>query len=103
MGGDGVGAPGRRIAEGIDAAPPLEGGDVERDSEAQRLARMLIQDIVYSDPDRLARARQRGRVLLAYADEIQRAWTFYCRRVGEDVAARTPYFREALQRILAER
>jgi hypothetical protein len=83
-----------------DLAPAPESGTDDAIVEARQLARMLLTDIAYGSPARLAAARERGRVLRDYSDEIQKAWTFYRRRVGERVADPGGVFREAVNEVL---
>lgn len=79
----------------------------ERDDDAgdtaQRLATMLITDIAYADATRLERARREGRVLAEFAPEVARAHRLYRSRVGDELAASTPYFRDAVLAILGKR
>ena len=61
---------------------------------------MIVLDILYADEARVARARTRGRVLSDLKQEIEAAFSTYRTRVGADVAAREPHFREAVISIL---
>jgi hypothetical protein len=83
--------------------PPVPSAAPDSDeaiAEARQLARMLLTDVAYGSPARLAAARRQGRVLRDYSDEIQKAWTFYRRRVGESVADPGSIFREAVNEVL---
>jgi predicted Zn finger-like uncharacterized protein len=64
------------------------------------VARMIVLDILYSDETRVVDARRRGRVLLDLRDEIDAAFSTYRSRVGADVAATEPHFRDAVIAIL---
>jgi hypothetical protein len=83
-----------------DPSPAPGSGIDDAIIEARQLARMLLTDIAYGSPARLAAARERGRVLRDYTEEIQKAWTFYRRRVGESVADPGSVFREAVNEVL---
>jgi predicted Zn finger-like uncharacterized protein len=89
---------------GIEAPPvaaPLFG---KRDpmEKAQRLARVLVSDIILYNPDRHHSATESGRVKEEFEEEIQKSWNEYVEQVGEDVANTTSYFNDALNEILAK-
>jgi hypothetical protein len=89
---------------GIEAPPvaaPLFG---KRDpmEKAQRLARVLVSDIILYNPDRHLSATESGRVKEEFEEEIQKSWNEYVEQVGEDVANTTSYFNDALNEILAK-
>jgi hypothetical protein len=42
-------------------------------------------------------------VLVAFSEDIARAWRFYCHRVGEPFARSTSHFRDAVREILGAR
>jgi hypothetical protein len=68
---------------------------------ARRLARVLVSDIlVYNQPAR-DRALHEGSLASALAPEISKAWDLYKTKVGPEVAGSTPYFKDALNEILA--
>jgi len=70
--------------------------------KAQRLARVLVSDIILYNPDRHHAAMEAGRVKEEFEEEIQKSWTEYVEQVGEDVANNTSFFSEALNEILAK-
>ena len=77
-------------------------GPQDPDTRAKRLARALVSDIVVYNPDKWERARGDGSLRKAFRDEILKSWEEYVEQVGEPMAKRTPYFRDALNAILAE-
>lgn len=71
-------------------------------AKARRLARALISDIVTYFPDRRERALADGTLRREFTEEIKKSWEEYTAQVGTDMAKQTPYFREALNDILAK-
>lgn len=71
-------------------------------AKARRLARALISDIVTYFPDRRERALADGTLRKEFTEEITKSWQEYTAQVGADMAKKTPYFREALNDILAK-
>jgi hypothetical protein len=71
-------------------------------SKAERLARALVSDIVAYNPDRWDRSLTSGTLRSEFREEIMKSWEEYKVQVGDDVAKSTPYFREALNTILAK-
>jgi predicted Zn finger-like uncharacterized protein len=70
--------------------------------KAQRLARVLVSDIILYNPDRHHMATESGRVREEFQDEIQKSWDEYVEQVGEEIANTTDFFTEALNEILAK-
>jgi hypothetical protein len=70
--------------------------------KAQRLARVLVSDIILYNPDRHHMATESGRVKEEFEDEIQKSWDEYVEQVGEEIANTTDFFTEALNEILAK-
>ena len=71
-------------------------------AKARRLARALISDIITYFPDRRERALADGTLRREFTEEIKKSWEEYTAQVGTDMAKQTPYFREALNDILAK-
>jgi capsid protein len=71
-------------------------------AKARRLARALISDIVTYFPDRRERALAAGNLRKEFTEEITKSWQEYTAQVGAEMAKQTPYFREALNEILAK-
>ncbi len=85
-------------------APPAIGPLFQRRDpleKAQRLARVLVSDIILYNPDRYQIARDSGRVREEFEEEIQKSWTEFVEQVGEEVATTTSFFEEALAEILS--
>ena len=82
-------------------SPPTFG---KRDpmEKAQRLARVLVSDIILYNPDRHHSAAESRRIKEEFEEEIQKSWNEYVEQVGEDVANSTPFFNDALNEILAK-
>jgi capsid protein len=56
--------------------------------------------IVYQ-PEKRQRALSAGNLKEAFEEEIQKSWEEYVEQVGGAMAESTPYWREALNQILA--
>ena len=70
--------------------------------KAQRLARVLVSDMIMYNPERHARALDGDSLPEDFADEIKKSWEEYVDQVGDDLARGTTYFSEALNEILAK-
>ncbi|HYJ80877.1 MAG TPA: zinc-ribbon domain-containing protein [Longimicrobiaceae bacterium] len=90
-----------RPAEAAPRAPSPFGAN-DPAAKARRLARALISDIVTYFPDRRDQALGAGTLKKEFMDEIKKSWEEYVVQVGLDTARTTPYFREALNDILAK-
>jgi hypothetical protein len=77
-------------------------GKRDPQEKAQRLARVLVSDIILYNPDRHQSATESGRVKEEFEEEIQKSWNEYVEQVGEDVANTTTFFNDALNEILAK-
>jgi hypothetical protein len=87
------------------ASPPLpipHFGRRDPREKAQRLARVLISDIILYNPDRHQRAAAQGSLKEEFEDEIQKSWNEYVDQVGDEIANSTNFFNEALNEILAK-
>ena len=82
--------------------PPSPFGSSDPAAKARRLARALISDIVTYFPDRREQALAAGTLRKEFTEEIKKSWEEYTAQVGTDMAKQTPYFREALNDILAK-
>lgn len=76
-------------------------GATDPHSKARRLARALVSDISVYHPERLERSLREGTLRQEFREEIRKSWEEYVAQVGEQTARSTPYFREALNDILA--
>jgi predicted Zn finger-like uncharacterized protein len=70
-------------------------------TRARRMARALVSDIVAYHGQRRDRSLQAGTLRTEFRDEIMRSWEEYVEQVGVQMARGTPYFRDALNEILA--
>ena len=88
-------------SEGPSVSAPLF-GKREPIEKAQRLARVLVSDIILYNPDRHHSATESGRVKEEFEEEIQKSWNEYVEQVGEEMANSTNFFNDALNEILAK-
>lgn len=77
-------------------------GPQDPETRAKRLARALVSDIVVYNPDKWEQSRAAGTLRKEFRDEILKSWQEYVEQVGDEMAKKTPYFRDALNAILAE-
>ena len=70
--------------------------------KARRLARVLASDIAIYNRDKKERGIREGNLVAMLGYEIKKSWEIYKERVGSDFANSTPYFRDALNEMLAE-
>jgi predicted Zn finger-like uncharacterized protein len=82
------------------AAPVF--GPQDPETRAKRLARALVSDIVVYNPAKWKESRAAGTLRREFRDEILKSWEEYVEQVGEEMAKKSPYFRDALNAILAE-
>lgn len=97
----GTAAAGASAGAGRRPAAPVFGPQ-DPETRAMRLARALVSDIVVYNPDKWRESRDAGTLRKEFRDEILKSWEEYVDQVGEDMAKKSPYFREALNAILAE-
>lgn len=71
-------------------------------ARAERLARALVSDIVAYHPERRDESLEKGTLRTEFREEIMKSWEEYVAQVGDDTAKSTPYFRNALNDILAK-
>jgi predicted Zn finger-like uncharacterized protein len=101
-------SPGKPRESGAPAEPkPARGparspfGDSDPEARTRRLARALISDVVAYHPERQDVGLREGRLKELFREEIKKAWREYVEQVGLETAKGKPYFREALNEILA--
>jgi len=73
-----------------------------RHEKARRLARVLASDIAIYNREKKERGMVEGNLVAVLGYEIKKSWETYKERVGADFANSTPYFRDALNDLLAE-
>lgn len=76
--------------------------EMQRHERARRLARVLASDIAIYNREKRERGIRDGNVVAVLGYEIKKSWETYKERVGSDFANSTPYFRDALNEIVAE-
>ena len=70
--------------------------------KAQRLARVLVSDIILYNPDRHQKALNENRIKEEFDDEVQKSLSEYIEQVGEEIANENNFLNEALNEILAK-
>jgi len=73
-----------------------------RHEKARRLARVLASDIAIYNREKKERGLSDGNLVAVLGYEIKKSWEIYKERVGANFANATPYFRDALNDLLAE-
>ena len=71
-------------------------------ARAQRLARALVSDIVAYNKERVEKAQTPAQLRTEFREEIRKSWEEYVEQVGLEMARSSPYFRDALNEILAK-
>jgi predicted Zn finger-like uncharacterized protein len=77
-------------------------GPQDPDTRARRLARALVSDIKVYHPEKWEESAEAGTLRSDFRDEILKSWEEYVEQVGEEMAKKTPFFRDALNEILAQ-
>jgi len=93
--------PDTSFEEQIFASPP-QFGKRDPGEKAQRLARVLVSDIILYNPDRHQSALENDRLKEEFEEEIDKSWNEYVEQVGEELAGSTSHFKDALNEILAK-
>jgi len=76
-------------------------GSRDPKARAQRIARALVSDIVAYHKQRVEETLASGTIRSAFREEILKSWDEYMAQVGPELAKGTPFFRDALNDILA--
>lgn len=84
------------------AAPRPTFGQRSPEEKAHRLARVLVSDMITYNPKLYEKATAEGTLKEDFEEEIEKSWEEYVDQVGEDMATSTPYWRDALNEILAK-
>jgi predicted Zn finger-like uncharacterized protein len=87
------------------AAPapgPIQFGKRDPQEKARRLARVLVSDMIVYHREKHSQALEAGTLVEEFQDEVQKSWEEYVDQIGSELAEGTPYFREALNEILAK-
>jgi hypothetical protein len=85
----------------VPAAPPAADPRAAHE-RARRLARVLVSDILVYNRAARDQARVEGSLPATLGPEISKAWELFKSKVGAELASTTPYFKDALNEILAE-
>ena len=84
------------------ARPKPVFGQQDPDTRAQRIARALVSDMVVYNGDRRDQSLAAGSLKGDFREEILKSWEEYVEQVGQEMAKKTPHFRDALNSILAK-
>ncbi len=95
-------APAAPSAAGPARPGALPFGQTNPEVRARRLARALISDVAAYHPERQEMGLREGRLKELFQEELKKSWQEYVDQVGIEVARSTPYFRDALNEILAK-
>jgi hypothetical protein len=76
--------------------------EAKRHEKAQRIARVIINDIRNYNPEHLAEGIRVGNIMKTLGVEIERGRQLYIKRVPPDIAKTTNYYRESLIKILSD-
>ncbi|MGE5177429.1 MAG: zinc-ribbon domain-containing protein [Hyphomicrobiales bacterium] len=99
-------APAASTGVPLPAGTPIPEGlspeERQRHERARRLARVLASDIAIYNREKRDRGIQDGNLVAVLGYEIKKSWDIYKERVGAEFANATPYFRDALNEIVAE-
>jgi predicted Zn finger-like uncharacterized protein len=90
------------LPAGTPIPPGLSPEDQSKHEKARRLARVLASDIAIYNRDKRDRGIREGNLVAMLGYEIKKSWEIYKERVGAEFANSTPYFRDALNEMLAE-
>lgn len=77
-------------------------GSVSKGLDPERLAGLVASDMLLYNREKIQKNAADGRLLSSMATEIVEAWEFYKKRVGIHTALGTSYFRDALNKVLAD-
>ena len=82
--------------------PGLPEAERLKHERARRLARVLASDIAIYNREKRERGIQEGNLVAVLGYEIKKSWEVYKERVTPQLANATPYFRDALNDMLAQ-
>lgn len=83
-------------------AAPSPFGAADPETRARRIARALVSDIVAYHGERRDRSLAAGTLRGDFREEILKSWDEYVEQVGVEIAKGSPFFRDALNDILAQ-
>jgi predicted Zn finger-like uncharacterized protein len=88
--------------QGTPIPADLPAAERARHEKARRLARVLASDIAIYNREKKDRGLADGNLVAVLGYEIKKSWEIFKERVGADFANETPYFRDALNDLLAD-
>jgi predicted Zn finger-like uncharacterized protein len=91
-----------RFSASAGIPPGLPEGERLKHERARRLARVLASDIAIYNKEKRDRGVKEGNLVAVLGYEIKKSWEVYKERVTPEMANSTPYFRDALNEMLAE-
>jgi predicted Zn finger-like uncharacterized protein len=89
-------------ASAPDTPGPIQFGRRDPHEKAKRLARVLVSDMIVYHREKHTRALEAGTLAVEFEEEVEKSWEEYVDQIGSELAESTPYFREALNEILAK-
>jgi predicted Zn finger-like uncharacterized protein len=95
-------APPEPPTETVEAPGPIRFGKRDPHEKAKRLARVLVSDMIVYHREKHTRALEAGTLAVEFEEEVEKSWEEYVDQIGSELAESTPYFREALNEILAK-
>ncbi len=87
----------------IEVPPPADDGLAEERAKAERLARIVVSDIVLYQAERFDAAVRAGTLLETLDAEIEEGRSFFRQRINERVRNERDYLTEELTRVARER
>jgi hypothetical protein len=97
-----AGAPAGRFSPSAGVPEGLPEAERLKHERARRLARVLASDIAIYNKEKRDRGIKDGNLVAVLGYEIKKSWEVYKERVTPEMANATPYFRDALNEMLAE-
>jgi len=91
-----------RFSPSAGSPPGLPEAERLKHERARRLARVLASDIAIYNKEKRDRGVKDGNLVAVLGYEIKKSWEVYKERVTAEMANSTPYFRDALNEMLAE-
>ena len=91
-----------RFSASAGIPPGLPEAERLKHERARRLARVLASDIAIYNKEKRDRGVKEGNLVAVLGYEIKKSWEVYKERVTSEMANSTPYFRDALNEMLAE-
>ncbi len=84
------------------SAPVIDPEEEKRHEKAQRIARVIVNEIRIYHPEKLAEGIKQGNIMNVLGVEIEKGRQHYIQRIPPDIARSTNYYRESLIKMLAD-